>query len=73
MNSMLCNAEASALSLSLDANFTVRHPADLNGDWTVDGADLSIVLANWAGPGGDVNGDGITNGEDLGLLLAAWR
>lgn len=73
MNSMLCNAEASALSLSLDANFTVRHPADLNGDWTVDGTDLSIVLANWAGPGGDVNGDGITNGEDLGLLLAAWR
>ena len=72
-STMLCSAEASAVSLAVDAQFTVRHPADLNGDWTVDGADLALLLANWGTSGGDVNGDGITNGDDPGILLAAWR
>jgi len=48
-------------------------PADLNGDGTVDGADLGILLASWGSRGpGDLNGDGVVDGADLGLLLAAW-
>jgi hypothetical protein len=47
--------------------------ADLNGDGTVGGADLGLLLAGWGEPGPtDLNGDGTTNGADLGILLAAW-
>lgn len=52
--------------------------ADLNGSGSVDGADLGVVLSNWASSGqqgatiGDLNGDGTVNGADLGLLLSAW-
>ena len=49
-------------------------PEDLNGDGSVDGADLGLLLGAW-GPGGgpaDLNGDTIVDGADLGLLLAAW-
>lgn len=48
-------------------------PADLNGDGTVDGADLGILLANWGGAGqGDIDGSGSVDGADLGQLLANW-
>jgi hypothetical protein len=52
-------------------------PADLNGDGTVDGFDLGLLLGAWgACPGtpctGDVNADGAVDGFDLGLLLGAW-
>jgi hypothetical protein len=48
-------------------------PADLNGDGTVNGADLGLLLAGWGSPGpADLNGDGSVNGADLGLLLASW-
>jgi formylglycine-generating enzyme required for sulfatase activity len=46
---------------------------DLNGDRTVDGADLGILLGNWGGPGnGDFNGNGTVDGGDLGVMLGAW-
>jgi predicted outer membrane repeat protein len=48
---------------------------DLNGDFTVDGADLGLLLSEWgtcANCDGDLNGDGAIDGADLGLLLAAW-
>jgi hypothetical protein len=46
---------------------------DLNGDGTVNGADLGLLLAGWGAAGStDLNGDGTTNGADLGLLLANW-
>jgi hypothetical protein len=47
--------------------------ADLDGNSTVDGMDLSIVLASWATDGaGDINGDGTTDGIDLAQLLGTW-
>ena len=53
-------------------------PADLNGNGTVDGADLGILLASW-GPcprlgncPSDFNGDEDVDGADLGILLSAW-
>ncbi|MDY7109162.1 MAG: C1 family peptidase [Planctomycetota bacterium] len=50
-------------------------PEDINGDGTVNTADLLLLLAAW-GPcpdcPEDINGDGTVNTEDLLLLLAAW-
>jgi len=47
--------------------------ADLNGDGLVNGADLSILLGAFGGPGpGDLNGDGVVDGADLAILLGAW-
>jgi hypothetical protein len=48
-------------------------PADLNGDTSVDGQDLGVLLGNWgAGGATDLNGDGSVDGQDLGILLGAW-
>ena len=47
--------------------------ADLNGDGTVDGADLGLLLAQWGSSGsGDLNGDGTVDGGDIGLMLVEW-
>jgi hypothetical protein len=50
--------------------------ADLFRDFTVNGADLGILLSQW-GPVtsmtvSDINGDGVVSGADLGLLLSFW-
>ena len=50
-------------------------PADLNGDGSVDLADLGILLADFGcqAPGpcpGDIDGDGDTDLADLGILLS---
>ncbi|MDA1008771.1 MAG: dockerin type I domain-containing protein [Planctomycetota bacterium] len=47
-------------------------PEDLNGDGTVDGADLALMLNYWGSAAGDVNGSGTTDGTDLGILLSGW-
>lgn len=51
------------------------HTADLNGDGTVNGADLGVLLSAW-GPAAsgvaDFNHDGSVDGLDLGALLAQW-
>jgi len=50
-------------------------PSDLNGDGTVNSADLGLLLAAW-GPQtshpADFNGDGSVWSDDLGLLIADW-
>ena len=52
---------------------TVARPADVNGDGTVDGADLGILLGNWGNSGaGDIDGNGQVDGADLGALVADW-
>ncbi len=53
---------------------TAACPADLNGSGTVDGADLTILLAAWGTTSGaaDLNGSGLVDGADLTILLAAW-
>ena len=49
------------------------NPSDLNGDGSVNGADMGAMLANFGGSGtGDLNNDGTVDGADLGLLFAAW-
>jgi hypothetical protein len=47
-------------------------PADLDGNGTVNAADLAILLGGWGSGAGDIDGDGVTNATDLALLLSAW-
>ena len=47
---------------------------DIDGNGSVNGADLAALLSSWnqnGGPG-DINCDGIVNGADLSELLASW-
>lgn len=51
----------------------LSNPADLNGDGSVNAADLSILLGSWGGKGlGDIDGDGVVGASDLAILLGAW-
>lgn len=57
----------------LDIAFMSACAEDLDGDGSVGGGDLAILLAAWGRPGtGDLDGDGIVLGSDLGALLGAW-
>ncbi len=48
-------------------------PGDLDGDGSVGGGDLGLLLAGWGGScPADLDGDGTVGGGDLGLLLAAF-
>lgn len=52
-------------------------PGDANADRAINGADLSVLLAQFAttvvpGSGADFNKDGVVNGADLSVLLAAF-
>ena len=50
-------------------------PGDLDGNGTVDGADLTLILGDWGpccGCASDVNYDGEVNGADLTIILGTW-
>ncbi|MBX3355452.1 MAG: hypothetical protein KF724_07110 [Phycisphaeraceae bacterium] len=49
-------------------------PADLNGNNSVEGSDLAILLGAWGTnlPAADLNGNGVVEGGDLAILLGAW-
>ncbi|MEY2714576.1 MAG: carboxypeptidase precursor [Planctomycetota bacterium] len=48
-------------------------PEDIDGNGTVDSADLSLVLNNWGNAGvGDVDGSGVVDSGDLAAVLNAW-
>jgi len=57
---------------------TFKQPSivgDLNGDGTVNGADLAVLLGSWGPCDGcvaDIDGDGVVGGADLALLLGHW-
>ncbi len=48
---------------------------DLNGDGSVNGADLAILLGAWgtSDPAADLDQNGGVDGADLAMLLGAWR
>lgn len=66
-------ASAATLDITLEAAST-GNPCDLNGDGSVDGADLSILLGSWntADPEADLDGNGTVDGADLAALLGCW-
>jgi choice-of-anchor B domain-containing protein len=46
---------------------------DLDGNGTVDAADLAVLLGQWGQKGSaDLDGDGTVNAADLAVLLGAW-
>jgi len=45
---------------------------DVNGNGTVDGIDLGILLGGWGTSSGDIDGNGTVDGMDLGILLGNW-
>ncbi|MFM7135348.1 MAG: di-heme oxidoredictase family protein [Planctomycetota bacterium] len=47
-------------------------PADLDGNGTVNAADLASMLNGWGTPAYDLTGDGTTNAADLAQLLNGW-
>ena len=48
-------------------------PADFDGNGTIDGVDLSTLLAQWGTSGSaDLNGDGTVSGTDLTFILSSW-
>ena len=49
-------------------------PGDFNGDGSIGGGDLTILLAAWGTSNDDydLNGDGEIGGGDLTILLASW-
>jgi len=47
-------------------------PGDLNGDGTVNAADLALLLSGWGTAATDLDGDGTTGAADLGILLNNW-
>jgi hypothetical protein len=71
-----------ARPITIRQQFTVKArglaacPGDLNGDRTVDGADLGAMLDAWGLCAGtcaaDLNGSGSIDGDDLAELLATW-
>ncbi|MBL9149722.1 MAG: hypothetical protein JNM94_13615 [Phycisphaerae bacterium] len=64
---------AALVLLELMAQDASPCPPDLNGDGTVDGADLAVILGNWGSAGfGDLDESGAVDGGDLALILGAW-
>ncbi len=51
-------------------------PADITGDRTIDGSDLSVMLGSWGSATptspADLNGDFEVNAADMTILLGAW-
>jgi hypothetical protein len=65
---------ANAMSVTVRGPGAASSPEDLNGDGTINAADLSMLLSNWGNSGtGDIDGSGTVGAEDLSALLAAWN
>jgi hypothetical protein len=70
----LAGATSGTLTVTLAVTVEASgNPADLDGDGSVGGSDLAILLNQWGGAGNaDLDGDGLVNGSDLAILLNAW-
>lgn len=66
-------AELGAPGAFISVSCTPGCAADLDGNGSVGGEDVTIVLGAWGGAGvGDANGDGVIDGADLTAILGAW-
>ena len=60
-------------SSSVPGEGCVGDIAPINGDGIVGGADISVLLGLWGGPGpADLDGNGTTDAADLAILLGHW-
>jgi predicted dienelactone hydrolase len=69
--------DGAGAALSLTAVFTpASNRADLDGDGSVGGGDLAILLNSWGACSAcpaDIDGNGEVNGGDLATLLSSWN
>lgn len=68
---------AASANAPMFVDFPRPNNGDFNGDGSVDGADLSVILGFWGQsptlfPPADLNCDGLIDGTDLGILLGNW-
>jgi hypothetical protein len=70
----LPGATSRSMSLTLSVTITgSSNPADLDGNGSVDAADLAMLLSQWGTDGtADLSGDNIVGAEDLAMLLSMW-
>ena len=70
----LPGATSRSMSLTLSVTITgSSNPADLDGNGSVDAADLATLLSQWGTDGtADLSGDNIVGAEDLAMLLSMW-
>lgn len=70
----LPGATSRTMSLTLSVTITgSSNPADLDGNGSVDAADLATLLAQWGIDGSaDLNGDNVVGAEDLAIMLSLW-
>jgi endonuclease/exonuclease/phosphatase family metal-dependent hydrolase len=70
----LPGAASRTMSLTLSVTITgSSNPADLDGNGSVDAADLGTLLSQWGADGtADLNGDNIVGAEDLAIMLSMW-
>ena len=68
------NAQLQPMGYSVQHVKISAKTEDLNGDGTVDGSDLSMILSAWGNGDAfkDTNGDGVIDGQDLAKVMAAW-
>jgi len=66
--------KAEARALALFEPLPPACPADLNGDGTVGGADIAMLLGAWGGldASADLNADGVVSAPDLAIMLSSW-
>ena len=65
------------ITITVPAIGGVSVPGDIDGDGSVNGLDLAILLSNWgdgkeSGGASDLNDDGVTDAADLTILLSNW-
>jgi len=71
----LAGATSSSVTVTLNVTVAGGNPADLNGDGSVDGGDLALLLNAWGSTKpnpADIDNDGIVSGSDLSILLNSW-
>jgi hypothetical protein len=71
-----CNTSWDAMCVDLALRGCVLPgPGDFNGDGSVNGFDLGVLLASWgpcSGCNADLDGSGNVDGGDLAFLLSIW-
>ena len=66
--------EHRTIAEQLELRSTYRLLGDIDGDGSIDGADLSQLLGSWGTDefDADIDGNGVVDGQDLATLLGNW-
>jgi hypothetical protein len=71
-------SDPNAVAIPMDTSSVIELDGpcvgDLNGDESVNGADIGLFLVAWGtrNEAADIDGNGIVDGADFGIMLAAW-